>query len=132
MSEMHFKILLLIILSELFIRFGLNNSSSEMSNSNSSSAKTSIIDSFIFFSFFERAPDNILLFISAALIDCDPISFETDYAWIKSSLPFKKARFVNSPGSAKWQFFILDIANCIALMTALLPWTWNSAKFSPV
>ena len=30
------------------------------------------------------------------------------------------------------QLFISDIAKCIALITALLPWTWNSAKSSPV
>ena len=85
----------------MLTKFGIKDSFSEISNSNSSSAKTPTTDSFIVFSFFERDPDNILLFMLAASIDRDSISFDTDSAWTKSSFPFKNARFVNSPGSAR-------------------------------
>jgi len=42
-------------------------------------------------------------------------------AFIKLILPFWKARFVNSPGSANLQFSTLEIEACNAATTALLP-----------
>ena len=90
-----------MVLKDLQIKLGTSDSFSEISNSNSSSAKTPTTDSRIVFSFFERDPDNILLFMLAASTDRDCISFDTDSAWTRSSFPFRKARFVNSPGPAR-------------------------------
>ena len=69
-----------MVLWDLIIKFGIKDSFSEISNSNSSSAKTPATDPLIVFSFFERDPDNILLFILAASIDRDSISLDTDSA----------------------------------------------------
>ena len=50
----------------------------------------------------------------------------------KFIFPFSNASFVNSPGSAKRQFSIIEIEECMASITALLPCTCISAISSPV
>ena len=53
-------------------------------------------------------------------------------ASVRSSLPFSKARRVNSPGSAGRTFSNPASAANNAASTARPPWTWNSATSSPV
>ena len=55
----------------------------------------------------------------------------TASAWVRSSRPFKKARFVNSPGPA----CLAPAANRAASTSRRTtgdPWQWNSAESSPV
>ena len=49
----------------------------------------------------DRSPEKALFINSEARTDFEEISWATDSAWTRSNLPFKNARLVNSPGSAR-------------------------------
>lgn len=67
---------------------------------------------------------------------CDAVSAAIRSAMpstsVRSSLPFKKVRRVNSPGSAGRKPGMAARASISPAATARPPWTWISAISSPV
>ena len=80
---------------------------------------------------FDKAPSRAWY---AAFAACSPwaeIMFITDSASERSSLPFRKARFVNSPGPAA-SAPAANTSRRIFCMTNMPPWHWSSTTSSPV
>ena len=97
---LHLDDILLIVNKELILKSSLK-SSSEISSPCSHAESRSIISFRKESRRSERSPEKALFVNSAARTDFDEISCATDSACTRSSLPFKNARLVNSPGSAR-------------------------------
>mmetsp|Transcript_32493 Transcript_32493/g.76309 ORF Transcript_32493/g.76309 Transcript_32493/m.76309 type:complete len:214 (-) Transcript_32493:272-913(-) len=79
------------------------------------------------------APPRALLALRAAASVLASIRSATASAWARSSLPFRKARWVNSPGSANRRLTPASMTRASSsCITTAPPWACSSSTCSPV
>ena len=119
-----------IVSPDCFKRFGCR-SSSDISRLNSRLATIDIREDLMECISFDRPPLRFLTPAFTPVNDREWIIEATDSASDRSSLPFKKAVFVNSPASASLEPASTE-RSIILEMILGFPWHDISTKFSPV
>ena len=123
------SILSSLSISSSFSMVGISSSSNSMELSTSAwSIKSSSLSGFIS---LERAPLSWFRASLRARSVFADMSSATASAWVRSSFPFRKALFVNSPGSARRAPSSNSLWSTSLRMRGF-PWRLNSTISSPV